>query len=144
MNDATQNSESADDRSTRRTVVVGFFLLAVFVPMGLTLEALHALKIDVYLDSVTRRELWNLAHAHGGMLGLLCLVYGSVAERWLSAGRRESIASLVRWGAVLMPAGFLFGGIANHEGDPSLGILLVPVGGILLVIALVRAALDST
>ena len=143
MNDATKNPESANDRSTRRTVAVGFFLLAVFVPMGLTLEALHALKVDVYLDSVTRREMWNLAHAHGGMLGVLCLVYGSGSERWLTAGRRESIARLVRWGAVLMPVGFLFGGIANHEGDPSLGILLVPVGGVLSVIALVRAGLDT-
>jgi hypothetical protein len=138
MSDVT---ESPDD-STRQTVVTGFFLLAVFVPMGLTLEALHALKVPVYFGSSMRRELWTLAHAHGGILGILCLVYGSVAERWLSAAAGESIAKWVRWGAVLMPLGFLLGGIGTHEGDPSLGILLVPVGGVVLIVALVRAGLD--
>ena len=39
-----------------------------------------------------------------------------------------------------MPTGFLLAGILNSEGDPSLGILLVPVGGIALVIGLVRCA----
>ena len=101
MSDAT---ETPDD-STRRTVVFGFFLLAVFVPMGLTLEALHALKVPAYFGSSMRREMWTLAHAHGGILGVLCLVYGSVAGRWLSAPSRESIARWVRWGAVLMPLG---------------------------------------
>jgi hypothetical protein len=138
MSDAT---ETPDD-STRRTVVFGFFLLAVFVPMGLTLEALHALKVPAYFGSSMRREMWTLAHAHGGILGVLCLVYGSVAGRWLSAPSRESIARWVRWGAVLMPLGFLLGGIGNHEGDPMLGILLVPVGGVALLVALLRAGLD--
>ena len=58
-----------EDHAIRRTVATGFYLLAVFIPMGLTLEALHALKFDVYLESATRREMWNLAHAHGGVLG---------------------------------------------------------------------------
>ena len=131
----------AQDTSTRRTVVAGFLLLAVFVPVGLTLEALHAWKVQVYFGSGLRRELWTLAHAHGGVLGLLCLVYGSVAERWLDAARRESIATTLRWGAVLMPVGFFAGGVLNSEGDPSLGILLVPVGAVLLLIALLRAGL---
>jgi len=42
---------------------------------------------------------------------------------------------------VLMPLGFFLGGVLNSEGDPSLGILLVPVGALLLVVALVRVAL---
>jgi len=36
----------------------------------------------------------------------------------------------------------LLGGIGNHEGDPMLGILLVPVGGVALLVALLRAGLD--
>jgi len=39
-----------------------------------------------------------------------------------------------------MPLGFLFGGVLNAEGDPSLIILLVPAGGLALLAALVRAA----
>ena len=38
----------------------------------------------------------------------------------------------------MMPLGFFLGGILNSEGDPSLGIALVPVGAALLVVALVR------
>ena len=142
MNKTPTSPEGVPDKSTRRTVVTGFALLAVFVPMGLTLEALHALKVQVYLGSSMRREMWTLAHAHGGILGVLCLVYGSVAERWLAdASRRESIATFLRWGAILMPCGFFLGGVANHEGDPSLGIVLVPIGGLLLLFALLRAGL---
>ena len=48
---------------------------------------------------------------------------------------------MIRWGAVLMPLGFFLGGVLNSEGDPSLGILLVPPGALLLIVALVRAAL---
>jgi hypothetical protein len=133
------NNTPASSDQTRRTAATGFFLLALFVPMGLTLEALHAFKVPVYFGSGLRRELWTLAHAHGGVLGILCLVYGSVAERWLPLVHRESIAVWLRWGAMLMPAGFLLGGIVNHEGDPSLAILLVPLGGLLLLYALLRA-----
>ena len=144
MSDAAKGSAQSATEAVhvRRTVVCGFFLLAVFVPMGLTLEALHAYKVPVYFGSSMRRELWTLAHAPGGILGILCLVYGSVGERWLSAGRRESIAKILRWGAMLMPLGFFLGGVLNREGDPSLGILLVPVGGVLLLVALLRAGLD--
>jgi hypothetical protein len=52
---------------------------------------------------------------------------------------RASIARQIRWGAVLMPVGFFAGGILNSEGDPSLGVLVVPVGALLLM-ALVRLA----
>jgi hypothetical protein len=34
---------------------------------GLTFEAVHALKVQVYLGSSLRRELWTRAHAHRAM-----------------------------------------------------------------------------
>ena len=70
-----------NDDTTRKTMVWGWALLALFLPLGLTLEALHALKLPVYLDSAMRRELWTLAHAHGNLLGLLCLVYASFGAK---------------------------------------------------------------
>jgi hypothetical protein len=36
---------------------------------------------------------------------------------------------------VLLPLGFFLGGIGHSEVDPSLGVLLVPVGGLLLLIS---------
>ena len=54
---------------------------------------------------------------------------------------RRSISLWLRVGAATMPLGFFLGGILNFEGDPSLGILLVPIGGVCLLYALLRAAL---
>jgi hypothetical protein len=110
----------------------GLWLLAVSLPLGLTLEALHAMKVQVYLGSALRRELWTLAHAHGNLLGMLCLV---MAQLRASRGER-----LLAAGAVSMPLGFLLGGVMNSEGDPSFGILLVPVGGVCVFAALVLTA----
>lgn len=132
------------DESTqpeRSAARLGFALLAFSLPLGLTFEALHALKVDVYLGSATRREMWTLAHAHGAMLGLLLLAFAALAPRYLAEGARSSIGRWLAGGGVLMPLGFVAGGVLNSEGDPSLGILLVPIGGVLLLVALLRAAL---
>jgi len=132
------------DDATRKTMIWGWALLALFLPLGLTLEALHALKLPVYLDSAMRRELWTLAHAHGNLLGILCLVFSALGSRAIpDDAARASIGTWLRWGAVLMPAGFFLGGVLNHEGDPSWGIVLVPVGGVFLLVALVRTALSA-
>jgi hypothetical protein len=121
----------------------GLWLLAVSLPLGLTLEALHAWKVPVYLGSALRRELWTLAHAHGNLLGILCLVFALLAPRVFGEDRavRAAAERLLAAGAVLMPLGFLLGGVMNREGDPSVAIVLVPLGGALVFTALVRAAL---
>lgn len=132
------------DVATRKAVTCGWFLLAVFLPLGLTLEALHALKLPAYFGSALRRELWTLAHAHGNLPGLLRLAFGALGERYVPDPRlRQSISAWLRAGAVLMPAGFFLGGVLNHEGDPSWGIFLVPAGGLCLLYALLRAGLAS-
>jgi hypothetical protein len=132
-----------DDPALKRTLRTGWLLLAVSLPFGVTLEALHGFKVQAYLGSDMRREMWRLAHAHGTMLGILCLVFATVAERHVPAPIRRSVARQVTWGSLLMPLGFFLGGILNSEGDPSLGIVLVPVGALLLVVALVRCALGA-
>jgi hypothetical protein len=129
------------DASLTKTLRTGWLLLAIALPLGVTLEALHGFKVQAYVASEMRREMWRLAHAHGTLLGILCLVFSSLAEKHVAESPRASIAKLIRWGAVLMPVGFFAGGILNSEGDPSLGILLVPIGAALLIVALVRCAL---
>jgi hypothetical protein len=141
----TQRSKSAPARgaapdvAVRRTLTTGFWLLAVAIPFGVTLEALHGFKVGVYLQSEMRRELWRLAHAHGTLLGILCLVFAALAERHVNSKVRAVVATQLMAGAILMPLGFFLGGILNSEGDPSLGIALVPLGALLLVMALARA-----
>jgi len=127
--------------ASRRAVRWGWTLLAVFLPLGLTLEALHAMKVQVYLGSPLRRELWTLAHAHGNLLGILCLAFGALSDRTVAKPAvRESISRWLLAGAWSMPVGFFIGGILNREGDPSWGIALVPLGAVCLLVALVRTA----
>ena len=128
------------DSAQRLTLRTGYWLLAVSIPLGITLEALHGFKVRAFVESEMRHELFRLAHAHGTLLGILCLVFAALAERNVPEATRGSIARFLTWGAVLMPLGFFLGGILNSEGDPSLGIALVPVGAASLVVALVRAA----
>jgi hypothetical protein len=125
-----------------RTLAVGLWLLAICIPLGITLEVLHACKVQAYLSSVMRRELWTLAHAHGNLLGILCLVMAIAAPRCCAepAARARMLRGL-RAGAVLMPLGFFLGGVLSYEGDPSYGIALVPLGALFLVLALVGAVI---
>ena len=88
-----------NDDATRKTLIVGWALLALFVPLGLTLEALHALKLPVYLDSAMRREMWTLAHAHGNLLGILCVAFvavPSIIERYPAVTSASAACVLYR------------------------------------------------
>jgi len=138
---ATAMDTTSGDAAIRKTVRTGWLLLAIALPFGVTLEALHGFKVQAYLASDMRREMWRLAHAHGTLLGMLCLVSAALAEAHIPEAIRARVLAMIRWGAVLMPLGFFLGGVLNSEGDPSLGILLVPPGALLLIVALVRAAL---
>ena len=45
--------------------------------------------------------------------------------------------------SILVPAGFFLGGTIIYGGDPGLGIFLLPLGAILLLLALVFTAVGS-
>jgi len=123
-------------RLTRRHFTLGWILLPTFMLLGLTLETLHGFKVQWYLSvaNETRRFLWTLAHAHGVLVGLVNIAFALTLRALGGAGRAASIAStLVVCGSLLLPAGFLLGGIVVYGGDPGLFILLSPVGGALLI-----------
>lgn len=127
--------------SDRRTQLlhlrVGAAALFGFAALGVALEALHAFKVSWYLGAAgeTRRLLFTLAHAHGVGLGLVNLALAAVAPAL--PGRVSPAASpcLVA-GTLLVPCGFLLGGVYAHGGDPGLGALLVPPGALLVLVAL--------
>jgi hypothetical protein len=123
----------------RRHLQVGWWALLVFLTAGLVLESLHGFKVEAYLkvSNETRRLMWTLAHAHGTLLGLVNLAFAAALgalPAWPAPSRRLASSSLIA-ATILMPAGFFLGGLFIYSGDPGLGILLVPVGGILLFIA---------
>lgn len=133
----------------RRHLRLGWGALLVFLTLGLVLEALHGFKLGMYLDvsNATRRLMWTLAHAHGALLGLIHLGFALTAHllpAWEAAPRRAASNCLAA-ATVLLPGGFFLGGMFIHSGDPGLGILLVPVGGLLLLgsVGLVLRALRA-
>ncbi len=129
---------------TKRHLRFGWWVLMVFLTMGLALEALHGFKAGLYLNvsKETRRLMWTLAHAHGTLLGLVNIAFAlsvRLLPEW--AARERGVASLCLRGAtLLLPAGFFLGGLFIYSGDPGLGILLVPVGGLLLLLAVFLTA----
>jgi hypothetical protein len=130
----------------RRHLRWGWIILLAFLTLGLGLETLHGFKVQAYLSIMneTRRLMWTLAHAHGALLGLTHLgfafsVYCTPA--WTTRTRTLASHSLLA-ASLLMPGGFFLGGIWVYAGDPGVGILLVPVGGILLFTAVLLTALS--
>lgn len=129
----------------RRHLAVGWWALLVFLTAGLVLEALHGFKIGAYLkvSNETRRLMWTLAHAHGTMLALVNLAFVAAIRSlpaWPRLTARLASSCLVV-ATVLMPAGFFLGGVFIYSGDPGLGILLVPVGGVFLFAVVLLTAL---
>jgi hypothetical protein len=126
----------------------GWWLLLLFVGMGLALESMHALKIAAYLDPAhhVRRELWTLAHAHGTLLAIVNLLFASALRQWpwQSAARVRFCSKLFLAAGVLLPAGFFLGGLAPSEGDPSIGVWLVPVGALLLFASVLTVAIEAS
>jgi hypothetical protein len=139
-------SDPANDAQSlmKRHLRFGWWTLLVFLTLGLILEALHGLKAGFYLNvtNETRRLMWTLAHAHGTLLALVNLGFASTIRllpEW--PGRGRGIASVcLRAATLLMPTGFFLGGAVIYSGDPGLGIILLPIGGLLLLAAVLLTA----
>ncbi len=137
----------------RRHLRFGWWSLLVFLTLGFVLELLHGFKVGMYLDvsNETRRLMWRLAHAHGGLLGVIHILFGlclRVAPELASVRLPPTSACLIG-ASLLLPGGFFLGGVTFYGGDPGLGILVVPAGAALLAtavygIARACAALDRT
>jgi hypothetical protein len=128
-----------------RHLRLGYWGLALFVTLGLGLEAMHAFKVAAYLDveNETRRLMWRLAHAHGTLLALVQIAYALTVRAVPTTGRPLTSACFTA-ALVLIPGGFFAGGVAVHGGDPSVAIVLVPAGFIALAVALVTTARGLT
>ena len=126
-----------------RHYVFGWLALLVFLTLGIALEALHAFKIPGYLDAdqESRRLGLRLAHAHGVLLGLVHVAFATTLRH--APARAQLSSRLLSAATLLLPGGFLLGGLFARGGDPGLGILLVPMGALclFLAVALVLRAL---
>ena len=126
------------DRHVRWSLVC----VAVFLTMGLWLEAMMGLRTRGWMDDTLRRELLRLGHAHGGLLGLLNLALAWAMERLstpLRWARRIRVAALMA--AVCVGGGFVLGGLLHGPTDPGPAILLVPAGAMTMLACVVAVSL---
>jgi hypothetical protein len=130
--------------TVRRHLRIGWWSILVFLTLGVALEALHGFKTPWYLNvsNSTRRLMFTLAHAHGTLLGVLHVAFAATVPQLSGWDTRQRVlASNSLFGAgILIPAGFFLGGLVVYAGDPGLGIILVPVGALLLFVAVFMTA----
>ena len=118
-------------------------MLLVFIFMGIALELMHGFKAPWYVDvsQETRRLMWNLAHAHGTLLSVVNLGYAFTLTRMEGWSRAGSASKMLCAASVLLPGGFFAGGVVIYDGDPGLGIVLVPIGAFALLLATLSVVL---
>jgi hypothetical protein len=127
----------------QRHLRFGWWSLLLFATFGLVLESLQGFKVRAYLDvsNETRRLMWTLAHAHGTLLAIVHVIF---ALTWRAAPaslpQPRLISTSLIAASALLPGGFFLGGVAFYSGDPGLGVLLVPIGGVLLLVAVFSIA----
>src|SRR5436853_4240637 len=131
-------------KNVHRNLRFGWWSLLVFLSLGAALETLHGFKIGWYVDvgNETRRLMFTLAHAHGTLLALVNIAAGLTARMVERFTLRPSVSFALIWAALLLPAGFFLGGIVIYDGDPGLGVWLVPVRAVLLFYSIACIALD--
>lgn len=135
-------------RIARRHHLVGWWGLLLFLTLGLALETLHGFKVGAYLDPEhrNRRLMWTLAHAHGTLIAVVNIAFAATLlqfGRW-TAPRLKLASFFLIDALVLLPLGFFLGGLWHTEVDPWLGVLLVPLGALLLLAAVALIAISAT
>lgn len=144
-NDHSEAAQHGSYGKTHRRF--GWSALFVALLFGTVLEGLLGFKSpELTLDPI-RREFWSLAHFHAASLALLNLVYVAWAnDEALSETQQRSASRALLAGSALLPLGFFLGGTIHPEGDPGVGIFLVPIGALAILYAVAmhaRAAWQS-
>ena len=135
-------SRESDTRALGSLVIrFGLWSLLAYLTLGLGLEALHGFKVAWYLEFESRRLLWTLAHAHGVLVSLLAIGFGFMIRQAEPAPWQRRTAASLLAALVLLPGGFLLGGIYVYGGDPGPGVVLAPIGGALLFAAVLSTAI---
>jgi hypothetical protein len=136
---AQKNELPVDQLLFRRHLAFGWWSIFGFATLGLALETMHGFKVAAYLDvsNETRRLMWTLAHAHGTLLGLIHVAFALSLQAMpaIGGGHQPLISRSLLGASILLPGGFFLGGVQFYAGDPGVGVVLVPLGAVLLLTA---------
>lgn len=139
MSAKNQDPKKSETHLVLNHLRFGWIWILVFLSLGILLEVFHGFKVGWYLDvsNDTRRLMWRLAHAHGTFLGLVHIAFALTAAHFPNWNPKESrtAGALLTSASALIPGGFFLGGVWIHGGDPGIGIILLPVGAVLLFAA---------
>jgi len=128
----------------RRHFKFGWWSLFVFVCLGVVLETFLAFRIGWYMNTgnnETHRLMLRLGHAHGTLLSLMNIAFAAGLSRMnLDVTVRQLVSRCLTAATLLVPGGFILGGLVTHGAEPGLGIILLPVGAIFLLVALFKLA----
>jgi len=136
IRDARDNPTPEELRHFR----LGWWSLFLFVCLGILLEGMLAFRVGWYLDvgdNETHRLMLRLGHAHGTLLSVLNIVFAASLTRLsLPADSRVMASRCLAAATLLVPGGFILGGLITHGADPGLGIILLPAGAVLLLVGI--------
>ena len=122
--------------ASRRLAGIILVLFPAVAFGGASLLSLIVGDVPGYLDNPVRQDLWRAGHAHAGIMLIISLVLLRYVDEtplhgaWLWIARHGAPLA-----AILMPAGFFLSVLAPEATEPSALIGLVPVGGVLVVAA---------
>lgn len=133
----------ADEARRRACRRFGWTALLGWALFGLALEAMHGFKVAAYLDDALARELLVLGHAHGVGLSLVVLAFGEAGVPLFAGASDHGATRALRIGALLVPLAFALSAFGHPEGDPGAIVWLVPIGALLVVYAIARAAVAA-
>ena len=120
----------------------GWISLAALIAFGILIEGLSGFRSPALLDDMIRRDMLRLAHAHGTLLNLMLIVAAICARLDLILLGRAAAWEL-RTAVLVLPLGFLFGGLWHFKDDPGFAIGLVPIGAVLLLVSAIHIALTT-
>jgi hypothetical protein len=132
------NQEEIQSKINVRSLLRQSFIgIAAWMSFGLLLEGFIGFRVSGYMSVSIRRELFQLAHTHGTLLSLLLLISALTISKGLVYPNKFAVLSL-RIGTILMPLGFLLGGIQPNKEEPNALVFLAPIGGILVIFGVVN------
>ena len=115
---------------SKKNIMIGSIMIFLFIVLGAVLKSKGGAGTEEWKQS-TMRHLWRVAHVHGGLFGMLSLLFGLVIYNLSLKGKLLSLGSILSViGAIVFPGSFFLAGFLGGKI-----LFLSHLGGISMTIA---------